>query len=149
MSADGPVLLLRFVRKDRSRLMRALAWVLAPLLGGREAFLTRWWTTLGSTIYYPIGVGDPAGHRMVEHEAVHARQFHRWGWCVMVALYLLVPGGRWLIEREAYLLDVLSGRLTPEQAAAHIWRYYLWPWPRCWMRRWFEEKIKEHQELPR
>lgn len=149
-SDEGPVLLLRFVRKDRSLLMQALAWVLAPLLGGREAFMRQWWTTLGTTIYYPVDVEHPHDHPMVEHEAVHALQFQRWGWLALGLLYVLplpvLLSGRWWIERPAYLVDILAGRRTPEQAADILWGSYLWPWPRPWMLRWFEKKVQESRQ---
>lgn len=144
---EGPVLLLKFVRKDRSLLMHCLGWVLRPLLG--NTFMTSWWTTLGSTIYYPITVQDPAQHHLVEHESVHAWQFRRWGWCAMVALTLLVPlpvlfSGRWFVERRAYLVDILGGHCTIEGAVNMLWQSYAWPWPRPWMRRWFEGQIRLH-----
>jgi hypothetical protein len=43
----------RFVRKDQSRLMRAIAWVLGSW------FLLRAWTTIGRTVYYPAPEPPP------------------------------------------------------------------------------------------
>lgn len=43
----------RFVRKDASRLMRFLGWLLG--LFGSKRFMDRAWTTIGRTVYYPTG----------------------------------------------------------------------------------------------
>lgn len=42
----------RFVRKDRSRLMRFLGWLLG--LFGYKRFMEHAWTTIGRTVYYSV-----------------------------------------------------------------------------------------------
>jgi len=103
----------RFVRKDRSLLMRAIAWLLG--LFGYD-FLRRAWTTVGRTVYYPTTGPSAVGwwtvgnertgvfahamrtreftayleqHRQfVEHELHHVEQFRRL-WHLHSLLYLL------------------------------------------------------------
>lgn len=55
--------------------------------------------------------------------------------------------GRWVIEREAYLTNVLAA--LPHDRAEEIdfivdtlWRDYGFAWPRAWMREWFEKESK-------
>lgn len=134
----------RYVRKDRSLLMHGLDIVLHPFV---PDFMTRFWTTLGGTIYYPEGVPDPLAKEhdgIRAHEMVHFNQWQEHPIC-MVLLYLFFPlpflfSGRWFIERPAYLLDILSGRFTVDAAVDSLWRSYLWPWPRPLMRAWFEAR---------
>ncbi len=137
----------RLVRKDRSRLMRAIAVVLWPL--GID--FKRFWTTLRlplgeSTIYYPAHVADPMADRcvtVVRHELVHvAQQRTAAGLARSYLLYLLFPlpvlfSGRWFIERRAFLVDIEDGARTPTQCADLLWRQYFYPWPRRLMVEWF------------
>ena len=112
---------------------------------GQAHFLDRFWTTWGSTIYYPTSVEDPWAHpSIIAHELVHVAQWRRWGPLFLPAYALLpLPAGlaycRWHFEREAYRVD-LAHAPDPALAAAHIadklWREYAYPWPRPLMRRW-------------
>lgn len=109
--------------------------------------LTRFWTTIGSTIYYPTTVQDPEQwETILEHEAVHVEQYRKYTVPLFLILYLLVPLPfglaffRWKFEREAYLVDVKSGRMTPEQVAHTMWRDYGFAWPKPLMLRWFRKK---------
>jgi hypothetical protein len=145
----------RLVAKAESRLMRACAWALRPL--GNRVFMARYWTTIGSTIYYPACVADPLAHAVVlEHELVHVRQWRRWG-VLMWLSYLLLPlpiglcwfRFRW--EREAYLVE-LAHATDREREITRIvdalWFGYAFPWPRPWMRRWFERTLAEPRSPP-
>ena len=133
-----------YCRKDRSLLMQVIGKMTFFVV---PDFMTHWWTTIGTTIYYPTSVADPdadslAGMRA--HEMIHVEQWRDHPVC-MVLLYLLFPlpvlfSGRWFIERSAYLLDILAGRYSVDRAVEDIWSSYLWPWPRLLMRRWFEAK---------
>jgi hypothetical protein len=133
--------------KAESRLMRACGFLLRAI--GQRAFVERFWTTLGRTIYYPACVSDPLAHPVVlEHELVHVRQFRRWGvWMWFSYLLLPLPFGlswfrfRW--EREAYLVDLAHAadrECEIERIVDTLWFNYGFPWPRRWMRRWFQRQ---------
>jgi hypothetical protein len=138
----------RVVPKTDSALMRACAVALRPL--GNRMFMARYWTTIGSTIYYPTCVSDPLAYPTVlEHELVHVRQWRRWGlWMWISYLLLPLPVGlcwfrfRW--EREAYLVELEAVASGPDRdreitrIVDTLWYGYAFPWPRPWMRRWFE-----------
>ncbi len=135
----------RLAPKAGSRLMRASALALRAL--GNRAFMQRYWTTIGRTIYYPECVTDPLAYPVVlEHELVHVRQWRRFG-VLMWLSYLLLPlpiglcwfRFRW--EREAYLVELAhaddrGAEIT--RIVDALWFGYGFPWPRRWMRRWFE-----------
>jgi len=141
----------RFLPVARSGLTRAFARLLR-LLGNRR-FLEEYWITLGRTVHYPASVRDPYQHpQVIEHELVHVRQWERWGVLLWISyLFLPLPFGlawfRWRWEREAYLGD-LERRLDPAERALAVdevveslWVGYGWPWPRRWMKRWFERQL--------
>src|SRR5262249_36756926 len=80
-------------------------------LGGQKSYLTHYVTTLGHTIYVPDDFDAwPPGRawEVLRHEAVHVRQFERYGWLAMVLVYGLLPlplglaYGRARLEWEAY-----------------------------------------------
>jgi hypothetical protein len=140
----------RLVAKRDSRLMDVLAWLLRPL--GARDFLSHFWTTIGRTIYYPTRVADPFAHPdVLEHELVHVRQWQRWGVLFWISYVLLpLPFGlawfrfRW--EREAYLVQLARATDRDREIARIVdalWFGYARPWPRSWMRRWFERKARE------
>lgn len=125
--------------------MRAAA-VLLRGIGNRE-FHQRYWTTLGRTVYYPTSVHDPLAHPdILDHELVHVRQWQRFGPLLWLS-YALVPlpfGLAWFRfrwEREAYLVQIeraADREREIERVVQTLWSGYGWPWPRPWMRRWFE-----------
>lgn len=135
----------RLLPKHGSRAMRVAALLLRAL--GSRDFMDRYWTTVGRTVYYPACVHDPHAHPdVLAHELVHVRQWERWG-VLLWASYLLLPlpfglaWFRWRWEREAYLVQI---ERAPDRAREidrvvnTLWSGYGWPWPRTWMRRWFE-----------
>ena len=100
--------------KDEAVEMRfiAKAFGVAQLLGlgvpTEEAFLGRFWTTLGPVVYSPRGAGALAEHlRVLAHEVTHVVQFWREGG-VYVARYA-TRKGRAELEAEA------------ERAAMEVW----------------------------
>ena len=116
---------------------------------GNDRFMECYWTTLARTIYFPRGVTDPLEHReALEHELVHVRQWERWGvYLWLTYLFLPLPFGlawfRWRWEREAYLVQIANARdpqCEIERVVAVLWAGYGWPWPKPWMRRWFEKQ---------
>ncbi len=137
----------RFVKKPDARFMSVLAFVLRAV--GNRDFMDHYWTTIGRTIYTPSYVGDPYDHlSILEHELVHVDQYARWSVLFLISyLALPLPIGlawfRWKWEREAYLVQI---RNSPDPAAEitrivdSLWSGYGWPWPRKWMRAWFERE---------
>jgi hypothetical protein len=134
----------RVVAKQGSRRMRVLAALLWPI---NRAFMGRYWTTLGRTVYYPTSVSDPFAHAdILEHELVHVRQWQRFGlWMWLSYLLLPLPFGlawfrfRW--EREAYLVEISRAEDREreiDRVVDALWHGYGWPWPRSLMRRWFQ-----------
>jgi hypothetical protein len=160
---------LRIVRKDRSRLHRAIHTGLrAATFGRMTSYLDAFQTTIGCTIYVTPDWDDwDADRRYVtlRHEAVHLRQFRRFGLVGMAVLYVLLPlpmGLAWCrarFEQEAYAESI--------RAAAEVWgagyprraeyrRYvidqftgaaYGWMWPfRASLERWYDRVLAS---LPR
>ena len=140
-----------FVRKDESALMRTIGWVLGAW------FMERFWTTLrfpfcDPRIYYPTSVQEFWDDRydwIIQHELVHARQFRSWyGPAWLALLYVLAPlpvlfSGRWFIERRAFAQDIRYGKRTPESAAQTLWDFYVWPWPKSLMIKWFRKETRQ------
>jgi hypothetical protein len=83
--------------------MRVLGFLLRFIT---PAFMTSYWTTLGSTVYAPTSYDEDADfgtpswlakHSSLQHELVHVEQFRDFGWVRMALLYLgpapfLLPG---------------------------------------------------------
>ena len=145
----------RFVRKDASRFMRFLGWLLG--LFGTTSFMRYAWTTIGRTIYVPTeadltlgvnadGVGFGDRYRSsLEHEIYHVEQYLRL-WHLHSVLYLLFPVPfflawyRWWAERWAFLHQIRHYNLSIDLVVSTLWGIYGWPWPRTWMKRWFERR---------
>lgn len=134
-------------------------------LGGQRSYIDRYFTTIGRTFYLPTGwaARDPrARYVTLRHEAVHLRQFRRYGRVGMSLLYLLpilplgLAYGRARLEWEAY---AETFRATAEvyglDAArapalrAHVRRQFtsaaygwMWPFPRT-VDRWIDEVLEE------
>lgn len=103
---------LRFVDKRDDALSRLLdALTRVATFGGNSAYMTRYVTTLGQTIYLPEGWSERSERArliVLRHEAVHLEQFRRYGKLGMAVLYLFpilpigLALGRACIEWEAY-----------------------------------------------
>jgi hypothetical protein len=142
----------KFVRKDKSRLMRLLGWLFG--LFGYD-FMEKAWTTIGRTVYYPISLTPTPlpVHRKVpyrgalEHELHHVLQFKKL-WHLYSLLYLLgVPFPfflawfRWKCEREPYLYQIKYYGLRIDRVVDRLWKVYGFCWPKRWMKRYFWRAI--------
>lgn len=99
-------------------------------------------------IGYPVGIDPmlPQWAQIRAHELVHARQQRGFGLLGCFLLYFFLPlpvffSGRWFIEREAYLVDLRAGTRTIDQVVDTLWSQYFFPWPRSWMRDWFDRRV--------
>lgn len=132
-------------------------------LGGQDRYLTEYVTTLGRTIYVPDHFldGEPgAVWEVLRHEAVHVRQFERYGWILMVLVYGILPlpvglayGRAWL-EWEAYEetlrcvaeIDGIEAARSPELTERIVQRFtgpdyaWMWPFPGA-VRGWIEDAL--------
>ena len=157
---------LRVINKAQDPLSR---WIDRALLivtfGGQREFMTRYVTTIGRTIFLPSGWGDrspESRYVTLRHEAVHLRQFRRYG-LVLTALVYLVPflplglaWGRARLEWEAYAETL---RATAEvygldaasdpKLHAYLRRQFtgpaygwMWPFERT-VQRWIDRSLAE------
>ncbi len=155
LEAEG----VRLLPKDRVWHQRVIDVLLTIVtLGAQGSFLDRYVTTIGRTIYLtPNWASRTAADRYatLRHEAVHLRQFRRWGLVPMAVAYLLLPlpfGLAWFrmrLEREAYAETVriqheLGGRAATDAIRAHVIRQFtsgsygwMWPFPRS-IARWYD-----------
>lgn len=102
----------RIRRKADSMLMRWIGlFLFLASLGKNRAFMTDFVTTLGTTVYVPVGWEDymPTSQCItLRHERVHMRQARKHGMLVFAFLYLFWPvpffraAGRRKFEQEAY-----------------------------------------------
>ncbi|MEO0324207.1 MAG: hypothetical protein AAF447_14700 [Myxococcota bacterium] len=162
---------LRVISKGEDPLSRAIDAALRVLtFGGQSAYMTRYVTTLGQTIYVPADWhARPARERycVLRHEAVHLRQFRRFGWLGMSFLYLLpllplgLAWGRARLEWQAYAETFRAhAEVYGVEAArgpglrAHVRSQftgpaYGWMWPfAAQVDRWIDE-VLEGLEAPR
>ena len=62
---------MKYMNKKDSKLMKLIAFVIRPI---NKSFMTRYWATIGGTVYYPVNVTDPmdqrwgGGHYQAGHE---------------------------------------------------------------------------------
>jgi hypothetical protein len=160
MDYDDLVRDLRILRKDEHWHQRAIHHLLRIVtFGAQNRYLQDYVTTIGRTIYVPAGwERRPLGDRYatLRHEAVHLRQFRRWGLVPMAIAYLLLPlpfGLAWCrmrLEREAYeeTLRVHHQQGTLDAALReHIVRQFtsgaygwMWPFPHA-VARWYDEFV--------
>lgn len=152
------------LRKREDREQRTIHWLLLLLTFGQmRSYLHGYQTTIGQRVYVTDGWERlPAVERWatLRHEAVHLRQFRRYGLLGMALLYLLVPlpAGlayfRMRLEREAYE-ETLRAIYEARGAAAlmepclksHIVAQFtgpsygwMWPFPRA-VSRWYDEFV--------
>ena len=113
----------RIVRKDRSRLHRAIHYGLIAVTFGRmRSYLDSFQTTIGRTVYVTADWDDwdpDERYVTMRHEAIHLRQFRKYTLPGMALLYVLLPlplGLAWFrahFEKEAYAESI--------RAAAEVW----------------------------
>lgn len=154
----------RLVRKQNSRLMRVLATVLRVVTFGAQAhFMDRYVTTVGQTVFVPIGWDDWDSHERVSvlrHERVHMRQARRYTFPLFMLLYLLLPLPvglayfRARFEWEAYKETIRAiyeqgGLVAVTRAKPWIVMQFtsgaygwMWPFPRVVVR-WYDEAVGE------
>lgn len=136
--------------------------------GGQRHYLTRYVTTIGQAIFLPDGWAQRSAVDrtiVLRHEAVHLRQFRRFGFVGMSLLYLLpilplgLAYGRARLEWEAYAETIrATAELKGLQAAQspslhqHIVDQFtgpaygwMWPFPRQ-LRGWIREVVRELEE---
>ncbi len=133
--------------------------------GGQRSYLDRYFTTIGRTFYLPSGWADRdprARYVTLRHEAVHLRQFRRYGRIGMSLLYLLpilplgLAYGRARLEWEAYAETFRATAEVYGVAAAEAPRLraqvrrqftgpaYGWMWPFPWViDRWIDRVLAE------
>lgn len=163
---------IRVVRKEDhafSKLIDALLRVVT--FGAQREYLDRYFTTIGRTFYLPTTWDrrDPrARYVTLRHEAVHLRQFRRYGRVGMSLLYLLpilplgLAWGRARLEWEAYAetFRATAEVFGYESAAAPELRDrvrrqftsgaygWMWPFPRV-VDRWIDDVLREITEASR
>lgn len=156
---------LRVIDKRDDRFSRLIDVALKGItLGGQSAFMTRYVTTIGRTIYLPSGWrkrSPESRYCTLRHEAVHLRQFRRYGLVLTAAIYLLpiaplgLALGRARLEWEAYAETLRAHAevygVEAAQAAelhAYIERQftsaaYGWMWPfRGQVRGWIDAEVE-------
>ena len=152
----------RVVRKDRSRLHRAIHYTLIAVTFGRmRSYLDSFQTTIGKTVYVTSDWDDwPPDRRYVtlRHEAVHLRQFRKLTLPVMAVLYVMLPLPMGLayfrarFEKEAYAETIRAAAEVYgcEYARSDEHRKYVidqfcgpsygWMWPfRSSLERWYDQ----------
>ncbi len=154
----------RIVRKDRSRLHRAIHYALIGVTFGQmRTYLDSYQTTIGKTVYVTSDWDewDPDQRYVtLRHEAVHLRQFRKFTLPGMALLYVLLPlpmGLAWFrayFEKEAYAESIRAaaevwGPEYPRRAAyrEHVvgqftGSSYGWMWPfRSQIERWYDRVL--------
>lgn len=157
---------LRVVDKERDGFSKLIDRALRIVtLGGQREFLTRYVTTIGQTIYLPSGWqrrSPESRYITLRHEAVHLRQFRRYG-LVLTALVYLVPilplglaWGRARLEWEGYAETIratfevhgLEAAREPSLHAYVIRQFtgpaygWMWPFPRT-VQAWIDRLVLE------
>jgi hypothetical protein len=157
---------LRVIRKEDDAFSRLLDRLLRIVtLGRQSSFMTRYVTTIGWTVYVPRdwdARADADRYITLRHEAVHLRQFRRYGRLGMSVLYLLpilpmgLALGRARLVWEAYAETLrataeVRGPAAAEDPALHdriVQQFtsgaygWMWPFPST-IRRWIGGVIEE------
>jgi len=157
---------IRVVDKEGDRFSALIDRLLRIVtLGGQRSYLDRYFTTIGRTFYLPRGWSerDPrARYVTLRHEAVHLRQFRRYGRIGMSLLYLLpilplgLAYGRARLEWEAYAETFRATAEVYGVEAAHAAKLrthvrrqftspaygWMWPFPRT-VDRWIDDVLAE------
>ena len=133
--------------------------------GGQRFYMTRYVTTIRRTIYLPTGWAartPESRYVTLRHEAVHLRQFRRYGLLGTALIYLLpilpmgLAWGRARLEWEAYAetlraIAEVHGRDAAHDPALHqnirlqfTSSAYGWMWPfDRTIQRWIDEALLE------
>lgn len=137
-------------------------------LGGQSAYIDKYTTVLGQSIYVPAGWAersDESRYITLRHEAVHLRQFKRYTWFGMTLIYGLtflpmgLAAGRAFIEWEAYKETLRAtaevyGLEAAQSTALHnniVQQFtgpaygWMWPFPRA-VQRWIDREVERLRE---
>jgi hypothetical protein len=156
----------KIVEKKNSRFSKAIALALKIItFGGQSAYMSRYYTVIGDTLYVPEGWDevDPVDAVItLRHERIHLRQRRRYTMVGMTLIYLLFPVplglayGRARIEWEAYTETlratlelrgrdaVLRGALRDRILTQFTSAAYGWMWPfRSQLNRWYDAALVE------
>lgn len=156
----------RIIRKPEARSQRILHRLLAVFtFGGNREYLTGYHTTIGQRIYVIADwdrLSRDRQYAVLRHERVHMRQFRRFSFPGMAALYLLFPlpmGLAWFrarCEMEAYAESIratceihgIEAARDPEYRAHIVGQFtgpaYGWMWPfRRSVDRWYDQVLAE------
>lgn len=157
---------LRVIEKERDGFSRLLDRALRVVtLGGQHEFMTRYVTTIGRTIYLPSGWArrtPESRYVTLRHEAVHLRQFRRYGLVLTAIVYLLpflplgLAWGRARLEWEGYAETLratfevhgLEAARDPRLHAYVVRQFtgpaygWMWPFPRA-VQRWIDRLVLE------
>ncbi len=162
---------LRIVKKASDRLSIVLDRLLrVATFGGQRAYMTRYTTVIGHTIYTPESWdtrSDDERYITLRHEAVHLRQLRRMGFVRMALYYGVVffpvglAYGRARIEWEAYadtlranaevygMKHARSKALREHIVSQFTSAAYLWMWPfRAQVNRWIDDELARIAENP-
>ena len=160
---------LRFVDKCDDRFSKLLDFLVRVVTAGSQSrYTTGYVTTIGRTIYLPTSWAgrDPIDQLItLRHEAVHLRQFERYGLVGMSFLYLIpffplgLAYGRARIEWEAYEETLVATAELWGNGAAHdpalrerivrqfVTGAYGWMWPFAGqIHRWIDEALARIDE---
>lgn len=143
----------KLICKSESKLMRFTDKFLS--LFGTKDFMSKFWTTYRlpfgkAVITYPVNETNPLECKSIlEHELIHVKQMETWRGLLLTALFVsLFPlpiffSGRWFIERNAYLYNIIHHNYEIEWVVNTLWNGYGWCWPRPLMKKWFiKQKAK-------
>ncbi len=157
---------LRVVVKEEDRFSRLVDRALRVVtFGGQREFLTRYVTTIGQTIYLPSGWNrrsPESRYVTLRHEAVHLRQFRRYGLVLTALVYLLpilplgLAWGRARLEWEGYAETIratyevhgLEAARDPKLHAYVVRQFvgpaygWMWPFPRA-VQAWIDRLVLE------
>lgn len=157
---------LRVIEKAGDAFSKLIDGALRVLtLNGQRHYMTRYVTTMGSTIFLPTGWAERSAESRyvtLRHEAVHLRQFRRYGRVGTALLYLLpilplgLAYGRARLEWEAYAETLratcevwgLEAARDPALHAHIVTQFtgpaygWMWPFPQA-VRGWIDRVVLE------
>lgn len=157
---------LRLVSKTQDRGSKQIDRFLKLItFGSQSEYLSSYTTTLGSTLYLPAcwdQLSQASRYLILRHEAVHLRQFRRYGFLGMALLYLIpiLPLGlalgrarlEWAAYRETILATAevhgLAAAANPALRRTIVEQFvgpaygWMWPFPQQ-VHRWVDEALAE------
>lgn len=150
---------IKLVRKDKSRLMRLVSWIIKPF---SPRFMEDYYTTLWGKLYVPARrwETDTLDEDLLKHEIQHARDMRRWPVLFELSylfgnLFLVVgPGMRAFWEWRGYRINVRDmaergyslGSIQRYVVPQFVYQHYGWMggFP-CWPFRGYWERLVERE----